>query len=172
MFSFFSQVKVKRVLFACLVLVLLACFLGSCKNEVEDVNEPGSLPDGLVGKWVASYGDFYEITRSNNVETLKYDSGYGSPSQGTIRFVSNYDSKSGVIIVEYTSGLTNANRPFGAVYYLDLTSTTAGLSSAWDSTAADYDANTVTLQDAIEKFTKGNIGNYLDLSQVPTYTKQ
>ena len=172
MFSFFSTQKVKRVLLAGLVLVLLAGFLSGCKNEVEDESTTG-LPSSLVGKWVSSYGDFYEIAGSGNTGTLKYDTnGYGI-SQGNIRDVTNFNDKSGVIIVQYTSGHTNTAKPFGAVYYMNLVpGVSIGLSNAWDATAADYDANTATLQEAIGKFTQGNIGTYLDVGQVPTYTKQ
>ena len=172
MFSFFSSGKVKRVLFAGLVFVLLACFLGGCKTEVEDESSTG-LPDGLLGKWVAGYGDNYVIAKSGSTETLKYY--YDSTtlgSEGTIRDVTNFNSESGVIIVEYSSGLTNADRPFGAVYYLDFTGGTVSFNSAWDATAADYDANTATLDAAIAKFTQASMGNYIDVSYAVPYTKQ
>jgi len=172
MFSFFSQVKVKRVLFTGLVLVLLAGFSGGCKNEVADDSTTGLL-SALLGKWVADFGDSYEITSSGGTETLKtsYD-GTTVASQGTIRAVTNFNSSSGVIIVEYSSGHTNPNRPFGAVYYLNRTSKTVSFNSAWDGTAADYDANTATLEQAIAKFTQAGMGNYVDVSYAVPYTKQ
>ena len=172
MFSFFSTLKVKRVFFAGLVLVLLAGFLGGCKTEVGDESTTG-LPNALLGKWVADYGDSYEITSSGGTETLKtsYD-GTTVASQGTIRAVTNFNSKSGVIIVEYTSGHTNATRPFGAIYYLDRTSKTVSFNSAWDATAADYDANTATLAAAIARFTQTSMGNWIDPSYAVPYTKQ
>ena len=173
MFSFFSTLKVKRVLFAGLVLVLLAGFLGACSTDVDDESTTG-LPNALLGKWVASYGDFYEITSSGGTETLKND-GDGTGQyikEGTIRDVTNFNSKSGVIIVEYSTGYTNPARKFGAVYYLDRTSKTVSFNSAWDATAADYDANTATLEQAIAKFTQANMGNYVDVSYAVPYVKQ
>jgi hypothetical protein len=169
MFSFISSVKVKRVLFTGLVLVLLVCISGGCKNEAEDdnVNKPGSLPSGLVGKWV-DY-DSFEITAG----TIKYDDGgYGFGYEGTIRFISNYDSKSGVIIVEYTTGAPLATKPFHAIYYLNLTGTTVSLNNTWDATDALYSADTDTLDAAKEKFTLASMGNWMDLGMAPTYTKQ
>jgi hypothetical protein len=172
MFYFFSQVKVKRVLFTALVLVLLAGFLGGCKNEVEDESTTG-LPNALLGKWVADYGDWFEITSSGGTETLKISfDGTTVFSQGTIRDVTNFNNKSGVIIVEFSSGLTNTNRPFGAVYYLDRTSTAVSFNSASDSTAADWDANTATLVEAIARFTQAGMGNWIDVSYAVPYTKQ
>jgi len=173
MFSFFSQVKVKRVLFACLIFILLAGFLSGCKNEVDDESTTG-LPNALLGKWVSSnFGDWYEITRSDGTETLKTSfDGTTVASQGTIRDVTNFNNQSGVIIVEYSSGHTNANRPFGAVYYLDRTSTAVSFNSAADATAADWDANTTTLDAAIARFTQASMGNWIDVSFAVPYTKQ
>jgi len=168
MVSFFSRVNVKRVLFAGLVLVLLAGFLGGCKNEVEDVNEPGSLPSGLVGKWVTDY-DSFEITTS----TIKYDGGGYGDYAGNIRFVSNYDSKSGVIIVQYTTGAPDAAKPFHAIYYLNFTpGVSVELNNTWDATRDDYNADTATLDAAKEKFTKGKMGDWIDVSYSTPYTKQ
>ena len=169
MFSFFSQVRVKRVLFTGLVLVLLAGFLGGCKTEPADdgVNKPGSLPNGLVGKWATAY-DSFEITTG----AIKYDDGgYDYGYEGTIEFVSNYDSKSGLIIVKYTTG-GNATKPYHAIYYLNFTTGTVELNNTSDSTVADYNADTATLEQAKEKFTKGSMGNYMDFSYSTPYTKQ
>ena len=172
MFSFFSQVKVKRVLFAGLILVLLAATLGGCKTDVEDESTTG-LPNALLGKWVADYGDWYEITRSDGTETIKkYWDSTTLGSQGTIRDVTNFNDESGVIIVEYSSGHTNPAKPFGAVYYLNRTSSAVSFNDAWDATAADYDANTATLETAKAKFTQASMGNYVDAGMATTYTKQ
>jgi len=172
MFSFFSQVKVKRVLFTGLVLVLLAGFLGGCKNEVEDESTTG-LPNALLGKWVADYGDWFEITSSGGTETLKISfDGTTVASQGIIRDVTNFNSESGVIIVEYSSSYSfNPARPFGAVYYLDRTSTAVSFNSAWDSTDPNG-AEVPTLAEAIAKFTQASMGNYIDVSYAVPYTKQ
>ena len=175
MFSFFSQVNVKRVLFAGLVLVLFAGFLGGCSVEPEDdTNYEGTL-DGLVGKWVADYGDFFVITGSGSSGTIKYywDSSSSTPgSEGNIEFVSNYDSSSGVIIVKYTRGATDPGKPFGAFYYLNLTGTTVSINEAYDVSNWENDVKTATREQAIEKFTKGSMGNWIDPSYAVPYTKQ
>ena len=169
MFSFFSTLKAKRFLFAGLVLFLLAGFLGGCSSDVKDEENTKGLPNGLVGKWVdPTWGDFYEITRSGGTETLKYDSGYGSPSQGTIEFVSNFDANTGVIIVNYTTA-SDPGKPFGAVYYRNLTVSTVQMSDAYNG---DYSSpNTATREEAIAKFTRGKTGDFIALWGGP-YVKE
>ena len=172
MFYFFSQGKMKRFLFAGLVLFLLTALFGGCKLDgaEDDVNQPGTLPGGLVGKWTTAY-DYFEISKSANTEIVKYDDGgYGFGYEGIIKFVSNYDSKSGVIIIQYTTGAPDAARPFHAIYYLDFTGRTISLNNTFDATAADYNADAATLEEAAGKFTKGNMGNYIDASMAPEYT--
>jgi len=170
---FFSQVKMKRFLFTGLVLILMAGILGGCKTEAEDDSTKG-LPDALLGKWVSSnYGDWYEITRSAGTETFKISfDGTSVASQGAIRDVTNFNSESGVIIVEFSTGLTNAARPFGAIYYLGFTGRTVSFNSAFDATAADFDANTATLEQAKGKFTQARMGDWIDPSFAVPYTKQ
>ena len=171
----FSFLRGRRFLFASLVFVLLTAFLAGCSTDSEDdTNLQGALPNALIGKWVAGFGDSYEFASAGATHTLKYDdSGFGMGYQGSIEFVSNYDSKSGVIIIKYTDN-TNKNKqnPFHAIYYLNLASVTVELNSTWDATHEDYDADTTTLNEAINKFTRGNMGNYIDLAWSTTYTKQ
>ena len=173
--SMFSFLKGRRFLFTSLVFVLVTAFLVGCSTDSEDdTNQPGTMPNALIGKWVAGFGDSYEIASAGGAQTLKYDDGgFGIGYQGSIEFVSNYDSKSGVIIIKYTD---NANKskpnPFHAIYYLNLASATAEINSTWDATSEDYDADTATLNEAINKFTRGNMGNYIDLAWSTTYTKQ
>ena len=176
MFSPFSVNKVKRFLFAGFVFLAMTAILAGCSSDSNDEpNEQGSLPAALIGKWISNFGDYFEFTNAGGVQTIKYDDGgFGSGYQGSIDFVANYDSKSGVIIVKYTDS-TNKNKPnpFHAIYYLNLSNnTTVELNNTWDTTRADYDADTITLNEAITKFTRGNMGNYMDLSYSTTYTKQ
>jgi len=177
MFSFFSlgrsKTLLKRAVLVCLTLGLLWAVLASCDSGTiggDDVNIPGALPAELAGTW-EDY-DSFTIDTTTNPATLEYDGGGWGDYQGTIVFVSNYDSKSGLIIVEYTTGAPDTGKPFHSIYYLNLTSGTVSLNNTWqDNGGGDYNADTATLDEAKEKFTLGQMGNYMDVSQAPTYTK-
>jgi hypothetical protein len=135
-----------------------------------DTNIEGALPYLLQGAWayippgseIAS--ELYTITG----ETIEY--GYaggdniGANFKGIIRFVSNYRSDSGVIIIEYTekpdyplhNGLS-----FSAIYYNNLHADWvqfANVINLGDYSAAD----TATLEEAKAKFTRMNMGLYVD----------
>jgi hypothetical protein len=170
MFSFFRMMRFCKTwaLPVCLALAVLAgCSTGGGSDPTK------GLPEGLLGKWVADYGDWYQITRNGGTETLAISfDGTAVASEGAIRDVSNFTSQSGVIIVEYSRGHTNPDRPFGAVYYLDFNGTSVSFNSAWDSTAVDWDANTATLAAAKARFTQGSMGNWIDPSSAVPYTKQ
>ena len=166
-----------------MALVLLAIFINGCSTELkpeDDTNYYGSLPDSLIGKWSTSY-DYYEIKRDvDGTETVKYymdggDTYDAFESTGTIMFVSNYDSKSGVIIIKYTDPDYYAEKlkPFHAYYYLNfIPGTSVELYDTWDATADDWDADTYTLSEAVRKFTSGKMGNYSDISFHPVYSKE
>ena len=170
----FSFLKGRRFLFTSLVFVLVTAFLVGCSTDSEDdINQPGTMPNALMGKWVAGFGDSYEIASAGGAQTLKYDDGgFGIEYQGSIEFVSNYDSRSGVIIIKYTD---NANRgkpnPFHAIYYLGFAGGTVELNNT-RNTAEWGDDNTTSLSEAIGKFTRGNMGNYINLAYSTTYTQQ
>jgi hypothetical protein len=170
MFYFFSQVKVKRVLFTGLVLVLFAGFLGGCSVDPKTEENTTGLPDGLLGKWVSdNFGDYWEITGSGTIIN-----GYGNDvySSGIIRNVTNFNSSSGVMIVEFSSSYSfNPARPFGAVYYLNFTGNTVSPNSAWDSTDPNG-AEVPTLAEAITKFTQTSMSNYVNTALAVPYTKQ
>ncbi|MCL2478280.1 MAG: hypothetical protein FWF22_02170 [Treponema sp.] len=195
MFFVFSQFRAngKKFLLAGLVLVFLAAFLGGCSTDLkpeDDTNYYGRLPDDMVGKWVSDAQDYFNITGvSANNDTVtyfmpgySYDDGEGGQvdvpdfqTTGTIMFVSNYDSGSGVIIVKYTdpSYYTGKSNPFHAYYYINyIPGTSAEFFDTWDATRADYDADTVTLSEAVKKFTQGKRGNYCDISFHPVYLKE
>ena len=184
MFSFFSTLKVKRFLFAGLVLVLLTGFLIGCKTEVEDEKlTEGTWPGNLVGKFASSInpqwgGDYFNITKSGETVTIKYGSlsTTGAETEswaGTVVFVSNFDSNAGAIIVQYTSGAPETNKPFHVIYYVELTSTTVSLNNTWqDNGGGNYNADTVSLDEARTKFIQDNMGNYMDFDYKTTYTKQ
>jgi len=174
MFLFFSQVraKSKKIIFAVLVLVFLIAFMGGCSTDPEDnTNHSGTLPDTLIGTWVTLY-DSFEIERTDGEETLEYDDGGYFGYKGTIMYVSNFDNKSGVIIIKYTDDANiDKPNPFHAVYYLNLISET---SVEFNNTFGPgySDADTATLNEAINKFTRGEMGNYMDFALSTEYTKQ
>jgi len=147
-----------------LLLLLAGCELYG-KIGGDDTNTPGVLPERLRGEWVfvsARVSERYFIDEN----TVQY--GYGGESdtdyKGNILFVSNYGSDSGVIIIEYTEPpyyqLYNGNSFFG-IYYRILTNDTVQLANAIN--LGPYSApDTATLQEAIEKFTRLKMGNYVD----------
>jgi hypothetical protein len=159
------------------VLALSGCDLYG-KVGGDDSNIPGGLPFQLQGEWLSfSYGnpsDSYTVTNAE----IKYDdggAGGGTMSYtGTIRFVSNYSSSSGVIIIEYTVrpayGGYNGN-DFFAVYYRNVTANTMQMANTTvlgPNTCPD----TETLDEAVKKFTRMRMGNYVDWSVVQPFEKQ
>ena len=117
-------------------------------------------------------GDGYIIT-GTTVEYF-YDKG-SSPTdyKGTIEFVSNYNSNSGLIIIEYTvkptySGYNNGD--YFAVYYRNLGTNSVQLANT--TTLPDYSCpDTATLEEAKAKFTRMTMGNYVDWSVVMSQTR-
>ena len=89
--------------------------------------------------------------------------------KGDIRFVSNYSSSSGVIIIELTQGASNPGKPFTGIYYRNLTSSTVQLANAINP---DYSsADTATLDEAKTKFTRNKMDTYVSWGIVQPYTK-
>jgi predicted small secreted protein len=176
MFSFSSVDRAKRFLSVCFVLLVMAAVTTGCTDPNTDVEEGTGLPQALIGKWATAF-DSFEITRSGDTETIKYDDGgYGFGWVGTIRFVSNFNSRSGVIIIQYTSGAPNASKPFHAVYYLNFTpGTSVELNNTYDVSIpfpGDNNVDTATLSQAIIKFTSDNMSSYMDVAFSTPYSKQ
>jgi len=176
MFLHFSQVKAKskRIVFAAFVLALLTAFLAGCSTDPEseyDMNYFGSLPDDLEGTWETIYDSFTISRNTDGTETLIYDDGGYFSYEGIIMFVSNYDEKSGVIIIKYTD-VTNKDKPnpFHAIYYINLINTTVELNNTFGPGFSD--ADTTTLSMAVKLFTKGNMGNYMNFAMSTEYTKK
>jgi hypothetical protein len=172
----FLPVSLASLLFAA-ALVLSGCDLYGTVGG-DDTNIAGALPYLLPGKWLSySYGnpsDSYTITDTE----ITYDDGSGGAWSmgytGTIRFVSNYSSSSGVIIIEYTRPPTydgyNGN-DFFAIYYRNLTANTMQMANATilgPNTCPD----TATLDEAVRKFTRMQMGNYINWSIVQPFEKQ
>jgi hypothetical protein len=144
-----------------------------------DANIPGSLPFLLRGTWAytqpgdTASADQYIITETATGTAIEY--GYDGGSSvfdyaGTIEFVSNYDSGSGVIIVKYDPakkpGYSQYNSgDFCAVYYRNLQAGSVQLANAInlsDKSAPD----TATLDEAVEKFTRMKMSLYIDWGNV------
>jgi len=163
-----------RVLAGFLLLLLLAgCDLYG-KVGIDDTNIEGALPELLVGEWVyippgsALPSEKYIMEE----DTIQYGYGGGeSPYdfKGSIRFVSNYSKNSGLIIIEYTESPYyqghNANS-FSAVYYRNLSNNTVQLANVIDLADGYSSADTTTLEEAVEKFTRLKMGNHVDWSVV------
>jgi hypothetical protein len=155
------------------VLLLSSCELYG-KVGGDDTNIEGALPQQLQGEWAYTppgseiASEVYVIT----AETIRY--GYagqndiGTGFAGNIRFVSNYSSGSGVIIIEYTEKPSydkyNGLDFFG-IYYRNLTAGSVQLANA--IAFPDYSApDTATLDEAVAKFTRMKMGLYVDWSVV------
>jgi hypothetical protein len=158
--------------FFAVILLLAGCELYG-KVGGDDTNIPGALPNLLQGEWayIPPGSDIpSEIYRISG-DTISY--GYGAgPSltdyTGTVRFVSNYSTDSGLIIIEYSIPPSYAQYngfSFFAVYYRNLRSGTVQLANAIK--LGDYSSpDTATLEEAVAKFTRMTMGNYVDWSIV------
>jgi hypothetical protein len=177
MSSFFSVDRAKRFLFICFALLAMAAVVTGCDTNLgSDTNKEGALPNALIGKWSTAY-DYFEISRVGDTEFLSYyDGGYGGAYIGTIRYVSNYDSRSGLIIIQYNSGAPDSSKPFHAVYYLKFVpGTSVELNNTYIVSIpypGNNNADTVTLAQAIAKFTRESMGNYMNFSYSTPYNKE
>jgi len=161
--------------FFSLGLLLLLSFSG-CelygKIGEDDANIQGALPELLRGEWIfiqpgmSTPAERY-IIANDTIQYIGYADG-DTNYKGEIRFVSNYSTNSGVIIIEYTESPSydgyNGNSFFG-IYYRNLKRDTVQLANAISpdhSSAPD----TATLEEAVGKFTRLNMGSYVDWSVV------
>jgi hypothetical protein len=144
----------------------------------DDTNIEGALPTLLRGEWryipttSGAPADGYIITGT----TIKYGYEGGTTDmdyEGTIKFVSNYSSCSGLIIIEYTTKPTysghNGN-DFFAIYYRIRSSNLIQMANT--TTLPAYTCpDTSTLEEAKTKFTRMTIGNYVDWSVAMPQTR-
>ncbi|MFP3040941.1 hypothetical protein LQZ19_03860 [Treponema primitia] len=170
-----GSVKLFPLLFAAFLALSGCDIYGTVGGS--DINIPGGLPFQLQGEWVYfSYGnpsDSYTIT---DTEIIYHDeAGDGTFGYaGTIRFISNFDRSSGVIIIEYTIRPAydgyNGN-DFFAIYYRNLTANTMQMANSTilpDNNCPDVK----TLDEAVGKFTRMQMGKYVNWSIVQPYEKQ
>jgi hypothetical protein len=179
MFSFFSLSNVRRFFFTFLVLVLLAAFLGGCDSNSDsnlDFTTDNLVQEGLLGRWVSGFGDWYQITRNTagTEDTIRYENPGFDAWGGTIRRVTLFPEQSGVIIIELNEfGSKDSQRPFTAVYFLNFApGVSVELNMVWDANDDDFNADTASLQAAINRFTFDNMGNYMDIDWSTVYTRQ
>jgi hypothetical protein len=146
---------------------------------VDDTNIEGAFPEALLGQWAFTPSgspvpaELYTIAKDSTGYTITY--GYGGGSSpfdyaGTVEFVSNYSSDSGLIIIKYTTKPTFTSptkyneKDYFAIYYRKLHSTwvqlanTTVLPVSTAVTSPDVD----TRDEAIEKFTRMRMGLYVD----------
>ncbi|MCL2175166.1 MAG: hypothetical protein FWB73_03880 [Treponema sp.] len=171
--------------FLILTLLFLTLILSCCepygKIGGSDENIQGALPPLLRGEWVFIQPGLSTPAERYLIEENTIHYGYGSSSEGrtendgaesefdfkgTIHFVSNFSSNSGVIIIEYFDSHHpsyagyNGNL-FFAVYYRNLKNDTVQLANAIN--LADLSApDTATLEEAIAKFTRMKMGSFVD----------
>jgi hypothetical protein len=188
MFSFnLTRRVLVRGAFAALFCLTVCLFL-ACPMESGGGNGGGSgnsfiddhkLNENLIETWTSEY-DFYALTASG----IEYDDGFGSGYAGAIKYVSNFTSTAGVIIIEYDDGhkptyydsFENYGNPdhivplkgnFIGIYYKNLKQ---GVSVQIGGAYIDGGAEAATIDAAKSAFTAGNEGTYM--SYYGTYTKQ
>lgn len=176
------QARVSRY---ALSLGLLLALLAACDLYgtvgMEDTNFPGTLPELLRGEWVfpepatgAPPADGY-IIRTGEGDTLRYidHSGAGFSFKGNIVFVSNWSGTSGVMIIrfiEYPDWDGHNGNSYSAIFYRNLGTSSVQLANA--IVLSDLSApDTATLEEAIENFTRGRIGRYVDWGAVQPQTR-
>jgi hypothetical protein len=163
------------------VWLLTFLFITGCdlygKIGTDDTNIEGALPALLKGEWVytppgSSSPERYVIEEN----TLQY--GYGGESvydyKGDIRFVSNYSTDSGVIIIEYTVRPTYQKyngKPFFGIYYRNLKSNTVQLANPINLADSYSAPDTDTLEEAIKKFTRNRMGSLVGWGNVQPQTR-
>jgi hypothetical protein len=173
MFSLFSLRRVARSAFILLVMLFLssAFLLIGCKDEPDPVDDQNKLNQNLIGTWASEYDDIYAITAVH----LSYDDGFGGGYAGAIKYVSNFTSTAGVIIIEYDAGhkpryYDNDFNPvippkgdFVGIYYENLVpGVSVKIAQAID--LSDYTgAEETTLDAAKNAFTSGKKGDYISV---------
>ena len=155
---------------------LLLALLSGCdiygRVGIDDTNIPGTLPELLVGECVFPATGVPSERYIISETTLQYidSAGGGSFSfKGRIVFVSNFSSTSGVIIIRYIEYPDfpghNGNSYFG-IYYRNLGRYSVQLANAAEITDNFSAPDTATLEEAIGKFTRGQMGRYVDWGAV------
>ena len=160
MFSFFYLSRVKCLMG--IVGLVLVMALGACSSDTSADNDVS-----LKGQWDSEW-DGYII----NDTTLEFIDDFGFAYKGDIKHINEFSSNSGVVIIKYTqfpSG-NDQSKPYTAVYYRNLTTGTVQLANVINL-GVFTSADTETLEEALAKFTLGQMGNFVDWSVVQPYTR-
>ena len=169
--------------FLTIALFLSAGLLfNSCKDEDNFVDD-NQLNANLIGTWTSNNGDWgidgYKITADH----LTYGNGAtvaNISNAGTIKYVSNFSSTAGVIIIQYDSNHKASYSDYSktpptplplkgdfiGVYYKNLK---PGVSVQMGGAYIDGGAEEATLDAAKAAFTKGREGTYM--AMYGTYLK-
>jgi hypothetical protein len=178
-----SLSRIAHSAFALFVMFCLSAALFTSCSTGGDSDLGDELDTNLIGTWTSEYSDGYTITEDH----LSY--GYGAEYieyAGTIKYVSNFTSTAGVIIIEYDANHKpiyyagydpDTYEPIGdplplkgnfvGVYYKSLK---PGESVQMGTAYGDGGAEVASLNAAIAAFTMGNEGTYM--TYYGTYTKQ
>jgi hypothetical protein len=160
----------KKYLVSALCLVLGALAFAGCDWDSDDPhNNEGTLPASFIGEWHSRY-DGYTITAA----TLAYDDGsngvWGFSFASTIVYVSNFNSTSGVIIVQYTSPPpAGSTGNFQGIYYQILSANEVRFANAYDPEGT---TEAPDLAAAVAKFTQSNAETFVTWGIVVPQTKQ
>ena len=176
-----KNIKFSR-LFAALMVAACLVFVG-CKPEPED---PGMfIPDGvrtlaetdaIVGTWVSTYGEKFEITPTEFKNSYGTSEGY----KGNNVYYAEVTEDSGYIYFQYTKAYCaehsdTANYIYTydedapdvgkwyAIYYSDLTASSVKISAA-----GGEKSSCETLKEVVETFTVAN--NYMSTSAANRYS--
>jgi hypothetical protein len=176
-------VKTNALVVSLVLLTAGTLFFSGCelygKIGGDETNIEGALPHPLQGKWAyipassGAPGDGYIIS-AGQLEYVYYGTGNaGTNFKGKIRFVSNYSSDSGLIIIEYTEPPSYGGYngySFFAIYYRNLKDHSVQLANT--TTLPHYTCpDTATLEEAKAKFTRMTMGNYVDWSVAMPQTR-
>jgi hypothetical protein len=142
------------------VLLLVGCNTDTNHTDVHFIP---------VGKWVYSFSDYSDPDKKVTTlwdikaDTIEYDDGFGGEFggfTGLIRYASDFNEKSGVLIVEYTTPPIDVTTGWTGVYYREYKGNSIQIADAYDS---DYNhVVTETLDEAKETFSINNIGDHIE----------
>jgi hypothetical protein len=159
-------------------LVLAIILFAGCNSDPGDDLIAG-LDPRLVGTWKSAFDEVYEITETH----LTFDNGYGGSWGGTIEYAARFDKNTGIIIIQYDDADSKqewamygpppgydflgyhdtTGKDFYGIYFRDLTQNSVVFSNTSNQT--DFSpSETVTLQQAKNRFTLDNMPDWIDIS--------
>ena len=175
----FSFSKLRKIFFIGLMLLATAVIFTGCPSDPDDDTYPivefdtrlvGTWADGIPGEWY----DGFRIT--SGMDLYKSDTDFNDPSftdpswGGKIVYAAKFSENSGILIIQYGAGLKQtwydyseyptvkelSPQPAGnfyGIYYDELKAATVKLSATSDQKNNNGPCETVSLQQAINRFT-------------------